>query len=424
MNKIKPTVLLIGVLVCAPLLALYRFGLFRELNELLLRFHREHFILPTPELKPLIALPYACYTLAAFLTAWVCLDVKSLLQRFAFVFGVVFLALTGSCVAAWQGCLFEPFSTSLATVAAGILGIAFSGSEREQRIHLFRQFFVGRLSTSDYDKLVQGDEPVALTGRREVTSLTCRIINTSQLAAEMQPQDVEKLTSAFLKAASERIVESGAYLDVSNSQGITAQFGFPIAAEDHALIACKLSLHLVTFLNELSAEFEKQWQRKPVLGIALASGPVVGGLIGYGEFQRYSVLGEPPELSRRLCNMNGVYGSQLLIAASTWSAVKDHVEVRPMEMIAAPGQTGVREVYELIAENDTLTKGALAARDAFWQGVVALRQGDAKLALEKFAKAEVKGQDDAPLRYFRDRAETLQQKPKDKPHVRKSEQSS
>ncbi|MBL9146248.1 MAG: adenylate/guanylate cyclase domain-containing protein [Verrucomicrobiaceae bacterium] len=424
MNKIKASVLLIGVVVCVPLLALYRFGLFNELNDVVLRFHRDHFVLPVPELQRATALSYASYTLAAFLAAWVCVELSSMLQRLAFLFGLVFLSLTASCVGAWQGVLFEPFSTIAATLAAGILGLAFSGSERERRVHLFRQFFVGRISTDLFAKLTEGNEPVALTGRREVTSLTCRIINTSQLATDMEPQDVEQLTSAFLKAVSEYLVERGAYLDVSNSQGITAQFGFPAAAEDHAHVACKLALQLREFLNELSAELEKRWQRKPVLGIALASGPVVGGLIGYGEFQRYSVLGEPPELSRRLCNMNGVYGSQLLIAASTWTAAKEHIEVRPMEMIAAPGQTGAREVYELLGEKETLTKGALAARDSFWQGVVALRQGDAKAALEKLRQAIVVGQDDPPLRYFKERAEALLKEPKDKPHVRKSEQSS
>ena len=91
MNKIKPSVLLIGVVVCVPLLALYRFGLFNELNDVVLRFHRDHFVLPVPELVRATALSYASYTLAAFLAAWVCMELSSLLQRLAFLFGLVVL---------------------------------------------------------------------------------------------------------------------------------------------------------------------------------------------------------------------------------------------------------------------------------------------------------------------------------------------
>lgn len=428
MNKIKPSALLIGVAVCVPLLVLYRTGLFAELSANLLRFHRDHLQLENPDLKRHALLQYGYYTMAAFLTAWVCIELPKVGQRFAFMLAMVFLTLSLSFVLAWKGVLFEPFSGIFATLASGWLGLAFCGSERGRRVHVFRQFFVGRLDVDSFAKLIDNREPVALTGKRELTSLTCRLINTSELAASMEPQDLEQMSSAFLKAVSEFLVKEGAYLDVSNSQGITVQFGFPVKDEDHALHACQTALKLREFLNELTLELQLRWPQKPVLGIALATGETVCGLIGYGEFQRYSALGEPPELSRRLCNMNGVYGSRLLIASTTFAAVKEKVEVRPMEMIAAPGQSGAREVYELLGEKDSLTKGTLAARDAFWQGVVALRQGDAKTALEKLRQAIVVGQEDEPLHYFKERAEAMLQasggKDKGKEHVRKSVEAS
>jgi len=424
MNKLKPSVLIIGVIVCVPLLAMHRFGLFAELSDVLLRFYREHLVLADADLKRNALLQYSYYTAAAFLSASVCMDLPRQLHRFTFLFALCFLTLSLSFVLAWKGVLFEPFSGIAATLSAGLLGLAFSGSERGRRVHAFRQFFVGRLSVEAFEKLIENREPVQLTGKRELTSLTCRLINTHELAGTMEAQDLEQMSSALLKAASEFLVERGAYLDVTNSQGITAQLGFPVADGEHAIKACRLAVALSEFLNELSVELEKRWPQRPRFGIALATGSTVCGLIGYGEFQRYSALGEPPELSRRLCNMNGVYGSRILIANSTFTAVKDAIEVRPMELLAAPGQTGVREVYELLGEKGDFTKGQLAARDAFWQGVVALRQGDAKAALDKLRQAIVVGQDDPPLRYFKERAEALLKPAPAKTHVRKSEEAS
>ena len=78
-----------------------------------------------------------------------------------------------------------------------------------------------------------------------------------------------------------------------------------------------------------------------------------------------------------------------------------------MELIAAPGQTSVSEVYELLAEKGTLTPPELSARDAFWEGVVALRKGDTKAALAKLTAASSDEKTDPPLAYFIERAKAV-----------------
>ncbi len=400
MSRIRPAILFIGVLVCTPILALQQFGIFKELREGVLHALEQNLQLRSADLISLRLLNYGYYTLMAFLCAWVCVKMPRQLHRFAFLLALCFLTLTLPPLLAFNGILFEPFSGLFAILGAGLLGLAFSGTERGQRVDKFRQFFVGRLSEGQFAQLVQGNEPLVLNSKREVTSLTCRLLNADKLSEDLDPQQLELMCSAFMKAVSEFLVTKGGYLDVCNAQGITVQFGFPVADKDHALTACKVALALRDYLHELSAELEKRWAHKPQIGTGLSSGPAVCGLIGYREFQFYSVLGEPPDLSRRLCNMNGVYGSPLLISARTFKMLKTAIEVRPMEMIAAPGQTSVSEVYELLAEKGALTPPEAAARDAFWEGVVALRQGDHKTAIIKLTAASPKDREDAPLKYF------------------------
>lgn len=421
MKRLKPSVLLIGVGICVPLLALQRFGVMREVAEALLKTYRGSILPASTDLHHMPALQYAVQTMLAFFTAWICAELTKQWQRFAFIAGLSFLIALLSPVLAMQGVLFEPFSGMIAIVGSGLAAMMFAVSERGSRVQLFRHFFVDRLRAADFEELVRGEEPVKLAGTRELTSLTCRILNSRELTEAMPAEEFEKLSSAFMLSASEFLVANGGYLDVCNSQGITVQFGFPIRDEDHALSASHVALQLRDHLGALSTELATRWKHKPVLGIALASGACACGLIGHRAFQFYSALGEAPELSRRVCNMNGVYGSQVLIAATTFNLVKDLVEVRPMELIAAPGHTGLREVYELLGKQGSLSEGEAKARDAFWQGVVALRQGDAKNALAKLQQALVIGKDDAPLKYFKQRAETLQKG--DKSHVRESVQA-
>ena len=46
MSRIRPAILFIGVLVCTPILALHKFGIFKELREGLLRLYEQRLLLP------------------------------------------------------------------------------------------------------------------------------------------------------------------------------------------------------------------------------------------------------------------------------------------------------------------------------------------------------------------------------------------
>ena len=150
---------------------------------------------------------------------------------------------------------------------------------------------------------------------------------------------------------------------------------------------------------------QNRWHRKPAFGVALATGPMSIGLFGFGEFQFFSAVGEPADFSRRLCSINLVYGSHLLVNSRTFHLTNELMELRPMEMVYAPRMHQVSEVYELLAEKGTLNDEEMKARDAFWQGVVSLRKGAYKEAVQHLETAKVDGREDPPLKYFLERAE-------------------
>jgi hypothetical protein len=98
--------------------------------------------------------------------------------------------------------------------------------------------------------------------------------------------------------------------------------------------------------------------------------------------------------------LNGEYGSVLLVSSETLAAAQDGLEVRPLEMIRRGEGTRMVEIYELLALKHGLTEEAAVARDAFWQGIILLRKGDAAGARKQFAKAAMDGVSDPTLRYF------------------------
>jgi len=405
MNRNHAAAMFIGVLVCIPLLALYHFGYFKATADWFAVLFARGFILPAGGLKQVLLLQYGYYTILAFISAWVCIEMTSQWRRLAFLLGGTFLTITFACIMAMSGVLFEPISGSLALWFAGIAGIAVGGSINAYRCHVMRDYFVGRLSTRLFEELADQNNPAKMTERREVTVLTCRLLNHGELSTGIEAPQFEELATHFQRSITEFLIARGAYLDDCNARQVRVFFGFPLSDEHHALHAVQVASVLRTHLATLAREIEQRFGKKAQIGVAFSTGPAVCGLFGVSHFESFSAVGDVIDFSTQLCVLNADYGSKVLLSARTYALVKDSAEVRPMEMVSAAGSTQMSEVYELLGEKGTLAEPEIRARDAFWQGVVQYRKGELKQALESFNNAAIEGREDAPLKYFIDRVE-------------------
>lgn len=400
MERNRAVALFIGVVVSIPLLVAYQMGVFPSMEEWIAATMQRMLVLPVDGVSMNVPLQYAFYTVMAFASAWIGLEVLSQWRRIAFMIGMSFLTVTLSAALAFNGVLFEPFSGIIAVVVACCIGMAASSGLSGVRRHLLRSFFVGRLTSDGFEKLAREVKPTDLTSRREVTVLTIRLLNYADLAAEMEASEFEACVSYFQKRASEMLVLNDGYLDSCNAQRVRGVFGFPMESEKHASEAAIAALAMNKSLVDLAKEIEERWKEKARFGLALASGSVVSGLYGYDDFQSFSVVGDAVGFSDRLCSLNTAYGSRILMDAKAYSKAKEALEVRPMEMVFVEREGKVSEVYEVLSIHGGLKEKAAKARDAFWQGVVQFRKGDLKESLKSFEKAKIEGEDDAPLEYF------------------------
>jgi class 3 adenylate cyclase len=401
MRRNQSVAMFIGVAVCIPLLWLYHEGWLPASAVWLREVVLPRLILLPPEgLRLNLPLQYAYYTIAAFASAWVCIELFSLWRKLAYLLGMVFLTASFSVVLAWLGIAFEPFSGVCAALAAGSIGIVVSSGARGYRRHMLRRFFVGRLETHSFDRLAAENHPERLTERREVTVLTCRMTNHLELSEDADARNFEAFTAHFEQEVSAFLVERGGYLDTCTAQRIRILFGYPLSDAQHALRACQALLQLREYWPTLQREMQSRWAWKPRLGAALTTGMVTCGLFGHREFQTFSAVGEAVDLSDRLCGLNMVYGSRTLMDAKTRDLIQESVEVRPMELVLMPRTQQPREVYELLGLRGELDSSEIEARDEFEKGITHLRAGEREQALKAFERAKMDGRDDAPLRYF------------------------
>lgn len=129
----RVSILFTGILVCVPLLALHRFGLFPEMAAWLGERLPRLLVLPVEGVRMSLPLQYGFFTLLAFLSARVGFTRGGLWLKGVYLTAVSHLTLTLTVTLAWAGVLFEPFSGLAAAWAACLLGVIVADLEQRRQ---------------------------------------------------------------------------------------------------------------------------------------------------------------------------------------------------------------------------------------------------------------------------------------------------
>ena len=183
--------------------------------------------------------------LLAFSLAWTTVDITSTALQLT----VATVALVEVVVLSWLlhlfGIAWPPFTTVTAGALATSFGLLYNRSPGGRRVRQVRALFTGRVSTKTQRAMIESREPLNLSGERlEASVVVCEIFNHQLLAEALSPQDYVALTNTFLGAGAEVLMESGGMLDECGDRHLRAVFGAPLAAPNHAALACEAACNL------------------------------------------------------------------------------------------------------------------------------------------------------------------------------------
>ena len=120
--------------------------------------------------------------------------------------------------------------------------------------------------------------PAAEGERRNLTVLFCDMVNSTERATHLDPEDLRALFRAFGAACVTAIEAEGGYVAHKLGDGMMAHFGFPRALEDAATRAVRAGLGIVEAVRDLAAADDG-----PVaVRIGIASGLTVIGETRFG----------------------------------------------------------------------------------------------------------------------------------------------
>jgi class 3 adenylate cyclase/predicted ATPase len=260
-------------------------------------------------------------------------------------------------------------------------------------------------------------KPQDTAERRQVTVMFSDLVGSTALSAQMDPEDLREVISAYQKCVAETVRRFGGFVAKYMGDGVLVYFGYPQAHEDDAERAVRAGLELLEAVGGLKSSVPLQTR------VGIATGlVVVGDLIGSGAQER-GIVGETPNLAARLQAI--AEPNTVVIAESTrkllgnlfdlqdlggrdlkgiGSLVRAWAVLRPasiesrFEALHASGLTelvGREEERELLLRRWSKAKGG--------EGQVVLLSGEAGIGKSRLTAAlleKLAGEPHTRLRYF------------------------
>jgi adenylate cyclase len=161
---------------------------------------------------------------------------------------------------------------------------------------------------------------------REVSVMFCDLVGFTTLCEGLPPTQAASLLNSFLTSMTDVVFDNEGTLDKFIGDALLAVFGAPLDQPDHALKAVNTAILMRKALAELN---ERRGGQPLAMRIVINTGVGITGDIGSPRRREFTVLGDVVNTAARMEDEIAGPG-QIVIAHSTYQAVKDHVKVRPL----------------------------------------------------------------------------------------------
>lgn len=198
-------------------------------------------------------------------------------------------------------------------------------------------------------QIAETSENIVLGGEeRELSVLFSDIAGFTTLSEKLKPVTLFTLMSAYLSGMTEVLTRNRGTLDKYIGDAVMGFFGAPLPQADHARRSCETALAMREKLPEFNAGLKSQGIDPIDFRVGIATGKVMVGNIGSSDRFNYTVLGDTVNLASRLEGTSKEYGTHILVAESTYLAVKNDFRFRKIDRIAVKGKTEGILIYELL----------------------------------------------------------------------------
>ena len=195
--------------------------------------------------------------------------------------------------------------------------------------------------------------------RRQLTVMFADLVGSTNLAGQLDPEDLRAVVRAYQQTSAEVIERYGGHIAQYLGDGLLVYFGYPAAHEDDGARAVRTGLEILTALQSLNAQLST-----PVrVRIGIHTGPVVVGEMGGGGRQEQLALGEAPNIAARV--QGQAQPDEVVISAATYHLVEGLFECEDRGQPALKGVSTPLTLYHVVREGEAQSRFQVIARRGF-----------------------------------------------------------
>ncbi|MCW7546293.1 AAA family ATPase, partial [Aurantimonas litoralis] len=205
----------------------------------------------------------------------------------------------------------------------------------------------GREPASEPSAGVPATEAASAAERRHLTVMFCDLVGSTALSAGLDPEDMRDLILAYQDTVASVVARFEGHVAKFAGDGVVAYFGWPRAHEDAAERAVRAARLIVEGVGEIQTP-----SLKPLaVRVGIATGlVVVGDLVGEGEAQERSVVGDTPNLAARLQGV--AEPGEIVIAGSTRRLIGDIFSVEDLGVSVLKGIPQPMHAWKVLGKGD------------------------------------------------------------------------
>lgn len=182
---------------------------------------------------------------------------------------------------------------------------------------------------------------------RELTICFCDLINFTQMAERLPPNEVVSVLNEYFNVMTEVLYENGATIDKYMGDCVMSFWGAPVPQADHAKRAVHAALEIQDRIHELTLSFAKRGLPAPDIGIGINTGVVNVGNMGSKHRMAYTAIGDPVNLAFRLESLTRTYTTSIIVGQRTMELVED-VVFKELDTVTVRGKSTHTRIYQPI----------------------------------------------------------------------------
>jgi DNA-binding SARP family transcriptional activator len=171
-------------------------------------------------------------------------------------------------------------------------------------------------------------QPPGEERRKIVTVLFADVVDSTALAAELDPEAYRGVLQRYFRAARGTLARHGGRVEKFIGDAVFAVFGMPRSHEDDALRAVRAAAELRAEMAGLNADVKRSYGLEVRLRIGVNTGEAVVG----GDAGQWFVTGYAVNVAAKL--QHTAPPDDILLGASTYGLVRDAVRAEPLAPIA------------------------------------------------------------------------------------------